>query len=117
MTSWEERMAQRAGGMNAQERSHHRMHYEDPTPGWREAFEQSKLDDGFTLVGGTEVMVGGKPRIVGGKWFKPEPPEGPNYCRECSGWDSEEGIWKVTCGFLSESGCSHDHHDGEVWLA
>lgn len=101
-------MSQRAGGMNAQERQRQRLTEWDRTRRrWAEEGDQAKLAQGFTLVDG--------------KWFKPEPDEGPDYCRECCSWDRQEGIWKVTCfaggyeGLTCELG--HDHHDGEVWMA
>jgi hypothetical protein len=118
LSTWEERMSQRAGGMNAGERS--RTAWGDQVRRWDEEHAQAKLANGFVLAGGTGVAWNGGTRIIGGKWFKPEPAEGPDYCRECCTWDTEEGIYKVTCfetymGMRCKLG--HDHHDGEVWMA
>lgn len=122
MSTWEERMSQRAGGMNAQDRARHSLYTlgdPDHMERMRLEYEQAKRDAGFTLIGGTEIAWKGGTRIVGGKWFKPEPEEGPeDYCRECCDWNPEEGIWVVTCGVHS-GGCvyGHEHHETEVWLA
>jgi hypothetical protein len=123
MSTWEERMSQRAGGMNAQDRARHggyTLGSADHARRRREEYEQRKRDQGFVLIGGTEVAWEGGTRRIGGKWFKPEPEEGPDYCRECCTWDSEEGIYKVIC-FETYMGMrcrfGHDHHDGEAWMA
>jgi hypothetical protein len=117
-------MSQRAGGMNAQERAQHKVGYlntNEVERRWHKEHEQAKLDAGFVLIGGTEVRWGNGTRIIGGKWFKAEPEEGPDYCRECCTWDTQEGIYMMTCFLGGYEGLQcqfgHDHHEGEVWLA
>lgn len=105
MSTWEERMAARHGGMNAKDR---RIVIGGLTDEEQREFDQRKRENGFTLVDG--------------RWFKPEPPEGPDYCRDCCDWDPHEGIYTVTCGLFTlglNPGCrfGHAHHDDELWMA
>lgn len=55
--------------------------------------------------------------------LSPEPPpvQPDDYCRECCTWSllgNWPGVysWKVTCGFLRGE-CEHAHHADEIWLA